>query len=124
MPKTLLVEYGTGKKFQVEIPDDSHVTFGPFSPPTANTNRVYNEGKLVGTLRVYRGKTGTNDIIGMWTNVASFRSLNDLAYKEEVAREEGAVIWKSDKDGYQREEKVSRAKEWIEDHPLLEAASD
>ena len=113
MTQRLLIERGTEKTILAEIPDDSHVTFGPFSPPTGKTTAVYNESKLVGTLRVYKGKTGTTNIIAMWTNVSSFRNLDEIDYQEQVAKEEGAILWKSGKNGYTREEKVKKAKEWV-----------
>lgn len=119
MSRTLLV---LGEKnFKLTVPDDARITFGPFSPPTGSStkpNYGVDNDRLKGTLRIYQGKTKTTEnIIGVFTNVRGFRDLSVLDYEEEVAREEGAVIWKSDKDGYKREEKVKRATKFVD--PLL-----
>lgn len=105
MARTLLV-YGD-KTFKITIPDDAKVTFAPFSPPRRgyNNNDTYNP---VGTLRVY--KTEKN-ILACFSGVHGFRDL-DLNYAEEVAKEEGATIWKDDEKGYMRETKVQGVKEW------------
>jgi len=99
------------KTFRVKVPPDAKITFGPFSPPTGQRDNWMASGKAVGTLRIYKGTK--DNIIGCFSNVTGFRDLS-MEYAEEVAREEGAVIWKSDKDGYQREEKVQRASDWVE----------
>ncbi len=57
----------------------------------------------------------------MFSGVTGFRDTG-LGYAEEVAREEGAVIWKSDQDGYQREEKVKRGRTWVT--PELESGDE
>lgn len=49
-----------------------------------------------------------------------FRELS-LDYSEQVAKEEGAVIWNSDKDGYQRQEKMQRTEAWVDPTPKLES---
>lgn len=103
--RTLLV-FGD-KKFRLTIKDDDKITFGPFSPPTRNT--VRNHGDSQGTLRVYDGKSTT--IKAVFAGVSGFRDVT-LDYEEEVAREEGAVIWKSDQHGYHKEEKINRKHEW------------
>lgn len=100
------------KTFRIKIPVDAKVTFGPFSPPAAGQRDNWMaSGKAVGTLRVYKGSK--DNIIGCFSNVSGFRDLS-MEYAEEVAREEGAVIWKSDKNGYEREEKVQRSSDWVE----------
>lgn len=100
------------KTFRIQVPTDAKITFGPFSPPTAGQRDNWMaSGKAVGTLRIYRGSK--ENIVACFSNVTGFRDLS-LDYAEEVAREEGAVIWKSDKDGYQREEKIQRASDWVE----------
>lgn len=107
MSRTLLV-FGD-KTFKVTIPDDAKVTFAPFSPPSGRPDGWRESGKAVGTLRVYQGTE--KNILGVWSGVSGFRDLS-LGYAEEVAREEGAVIWKDDEKGYTRESKVARTKEW------------
>lgn len=98
------------KTFKITVPDDAKITFGPFSPP-GKMGYTGSQERAVGTLRVYQ-KTKDN-IIAVFAGVKGFRDLS-LDYEEEVAREEGAIIWKSDKDGYKREEKVQRASEWVD----------
>lgn len=106
------------KTFRIKIPEDAKVTFAPFSPPSRERGFAGNPERAVGTLRVYKGTE--KNILACFSGVKGFRDLS-LEYAEEVAREEGAVIWKSDKDGYQREEKVQRAADWIE--PVAELAT-
>lgn len=103
------------KTFRIRIPTDAKVTFAPFSPPTREHGFGGNPDRAVGTLRIYKGSK--ENCIGVFTGVKGFRDLS-MEYAEEVAREEGAVIWKSDKDGYQREEKVQRSADWVE--PIAE----
>lgn len=115
--RTLLVERGGGSKnVKLTIPDDARVTFGPFSPPTKDKSGYHRDmGDKSGTLRVYaKGGQTTASILAVVSNVIGFRDLGVVEYEEEVAREEGAIMWKSDKDGYRREEKVRRASEWVD----------
>lgn len=93
--------------FKITIPADAKITFGPWSPPVKGFDG--NRESLKGTLRIYKGTK--DNIIGCFSGVTGFRDLT-MEYAEQVAKEEGAVIWKSDKDGYQREEKVKRSEEW------------
>ena len=112
------------KTFKIRVPDDSRITFGPWSPPSVGEKSNYSttERALAGTLRVYQGKTKTSeDVIAVFSGVTGFRDLS-LGYAEEVAREEGATIWKDDEEGYVRESKVSSKKAWIT--PELPAPSD
>lgn len=117
MSRTLLVFKDSGKKFRITIPDDAMLTFGPFSPPSKNDRGggFDNPGRAVGTLRVYTGSK--ENVLAVFAGVRGFRDMS-IEYEEEVAVEEGATIWKSDKDGYTREEKVSRKAEWVD--PVLE----
>lgn len=98
------------KTFKITVPDDAKITFAPFSPP-GKMGYGNQPERAVGTLRIYQ-KTKDN-IIAVFSGVKGFRDLT-LDYAEEVAKEEGATIWKSDRDGYQREEKVHRTREWVE----------
>lgn len=102
------------KTFKIRVPDYAQVTFGPFSPPPRGGGRNFGEypdSAKAGTLRVY-GRT-KKDILACFAGVRGFRDLS-IGYAEEVAREEGAVLWKDDEKGYTREDKVKRSKEWIE----------
>lgn len=118
MMKELLV-FGD-KTFKIKVPDDAKITFAPFSPPQKERfggGGGYNDHKA-GTLRIYQGTK--DNIIGVFAGVRGFRDTS-LDYSEEVAVEQGATIWKSDQHGYEREEKVSSRKEWV-DPPALAAA--
>lgn len=99
------------KTFKIDIPLDAKVTFAPFSPPSKEMGFAGNPSRAIGTLRIYRGTK--DNIMACFTGVSGFRDM-DLGYAEEVAREEGAILWKSDKNGYEREEKVQREAEWVE----------
>lgn len=101
------------KTFKITIPDDARVTFGPWSPPNPKNPDRFDQESRKGTLRVYRGSEKTGCALAVFSNVAGFRDLS-IGYAEEVAREEGAVIWKDDERGYTREEKVKREREWVE----------
>jgi len=101
------------KTFKISVPDDAKITFGPWSPP--NKKGHWDEGSRQGTLRIYQGSK--DNILACFANVSGFRDLT-MAYMEEVAKEEGATIWKDDEKGYMREDKVTRKKEWVAD-PLL-----
>lgn len=115
MSRTLLVE-GT-KTFKLTIPDDARITFGPWSPP--KEKGFTSEEHKRGTLRIYQSRsTRTEDIIDVFSGVTSFRDITAIEYSEQVIREEGATIWKSDKHGYERETKARYEEDWIE-APLL-----
>ena len=107
MSRELLV-FGQ-KTFKIIIPDNAKVTFGPWSPG----EKGYGDKAMSGTLRVYESKTVASTILCVFSGVTGFRDLTKLGYMEEVAKEEGAVIWEDDMNGYTREEKVSRTKEWM-----------
>jgi hypothetical protein len=111
MTRQLLV-FGE-KTFKITIPEDAKVTFGPWSPGGGQDKYGNSPSALRGTLRIYEGKTDKSTILGVFSGVTGFRDLSALEYMEEVAREEGAIIWKSDEKGYEREEKVSQSSEWI-----------
>jgi hypothetical protein len=112
MAKTLLVL--AEKNFKITIPDDAKVTFGPWSPPPKG--REWERGEKVGTLRIYQGTK--ENILACFSGVQGFRDLS-MNYAEEVAREEGATIWKDDGKGYVREDKLSIKRDWVT--PQLEA---
>lgn len=116
MPRQLLIK--GEKNFRITIPDDSKITFGPFSPPSKLEAGYANSYKAKGTLRIYQGTK--DNIIACFSGVESFRDLS-MGYAEEVAREEGATIWRDDELGYTRESKVSRTNEWVEPMKQLPA---
>ena len=103
------------KTFKITVPDDAKITFGPWSPPRTNKNgyEMNDNSARRGTLRIYTGSEKTGNVLAVFSGVLGFRDLT-LGYAEEVAKEEGATIWKDDEKGYQREESVKRSKEWVE----------
>lgn len=103
--------------FKITVPENAKITFGPWSPPTKGNNFGGDRESMKGTLRVYQGTK--DNIIACFSGVTGFRDLS-MQYAEQIAKEEGAILWKDDKDGYQREEKVQRKQEWVE-APLLAA---
>lgn len=119
MAKVILVTKAGGKQFKVTIPDGARITFGPWSPPSGAESKYSGSDKaLNGTLRVYEGTKSTENIVAVFSGVESFRDLS-LGYAEQVAREEGAVIWKDDEKGYVREDKVNRQTVWVDSDPAL-----
>jgi hypothetical protein len=104
-----LIVFGQ-KTFRITIPDDSKVTFGPWSPPDAGAKYATDKA-LIGTLRVYKGTKTTENILCVFSGVTGFRE-DTLNYEELVTKEEGALIWKSDEKGFIREEKVQRTEAW------------
>ena len=116
--RILLVQQGDNKEFRLTIPEKAKVTFAPFSPPNSSNRSSYRSSSdAVGTLRIYQGSK--DNIIGMFTDVRSFRDLTSMEYSEKVATEEVSVVWKSDANGYEREEKVNRSQEWVEGDAMV-----
>lgn len=119
MSKTLLV-YGS-KTFKITVPDDARITFGPWSPPgMGGKNDPYGSPKaLSGTLRIYSGgPKSTESVLAVFSGVEGYRDMS-IDYSEQVAVEEGATMWKSDQDGYHREEKVTGDRQWVDGRVLL-----
>lgn len=107
--KTLLV-FGE-KTFRITVPANSKITFGPWSPFKGDKSGGlgFSERALNGTLRIY---DTSKNVIAVFSGVTGYRDVS-LNYAEQVAKEEGAVIWKSDQSGYEREDKVVRKNEWV-----------
>lgn len=105
-----LLVFGT-KTFKISVPESAKITFGPWSPHQAGDKFAMTDKALNGTLRIYDPDKPTS-LLAVFSGVSGYRDLS-LSYAEEVAKEEGATIWKSDQNGYEREEKVSSKREWI-----------
>lgn len=122
MSRTILVH--GDKKFQIEIPDDAEMTFGPWSPPPRGEERAlggaWNGEQRRGTLRVYSAKKA--EILAVFAGVTSFRDISAISYREEVMKMEGDTVWKSDKDGYEHHSTQRRERYWESDTPSLPAA--
>lgn len=99
------------KTFKIGIPDEAKITFGPWSPSTGEGRYANSDKALNGTLRVYENSKSGASLLAVFSGVTSYRDTT-LDYSEMVTREEGAIVWNSDKDGYYREEKVSKAEDW------------
>jgi hypothetical protein len=112
MSKQLLV-FGE-RTFKITVPEGAKITFGPWSPP--NKKGHWDTEEKRGTLRIYKGTK--DNIIACFSGVTGFRDLS-MQYAEEVAKEEGATIWKDDEKGYMREDKVKREKAWVADPMAL-----
>jgi hypothetical protein len=122
MPKELLV-FGE-KTFKITIPDDSRITFGPWSPPSATKNTAWDAADRRGTLRIYEGKSKTSEnIIAVFTGVTGFRDTT-LDYSEQVLRLEGEAVWKSDERGYEQRTKGKTKRAWLDDTHLLRSGDD
>jgi len=118
MARTILIMFEGKKEAKAVIPDDSKLTFGPWSPGVQD--KYSNSAKaLAGTLRIYRGKTDTSGVIGVFSGVTGYRDLSLIDYSEKTAIETGSSVWKSDKRGYERKESIQYEEEW--DKPLLSA---
>src|SRR5579859_2760990 len=98
------------KTFKITVPEDAKITFGPWSPP-AKGRAGWNEGEKTGTLRIYKGTK--DNILACFAHVSGFRDLS-LGYMEQIAKEEGATVWKDDEKGYVREDKRSVQQEWVQ----------
>lgn len=117
--KTILVV--GDKTFKIAVPDDSILTFGPWSPGKKDKTTAFDVGNNIsngGTLRVYDAK---KNILACFAHVTSFRDLS-LEYSERVVVEEGSTIWNSDKEGYKREHKQAARQEWVAEPKLLNGA--
>lgn len=118
MSRRILVQSDT--KFIITIPDDATITFGPWSPPPKEKGNSWDHESKRGTLRIYAGSKKDN-ILATFSGVTSFRDLT-IGYAEEIAKEEGATIWRDDEKGYYRENKVQRSNEWVT--PKLDTPGD
>jgi hypothetical protein len=113
MSRVLLVE---GKKvFRVIIPDEAKLTFGPWSPPNAESKYNGNgEKALSGTLRVYENDKAKASILAVFSGVNSYRDISSIEYEEQIFVEKGSTVWQSDQNGYKREEAVDRTAKWVD----------
>lgn len=108
MSRTILVT-ARSKKFQITIPDEAVLTFGPWSPPVKN--KPWREDESAGTLRVYTDAKKT-DQLAMFSGVESFRDTS-IEYMEEVLVQKGATVWESDEKGYVTEDKRQGSRQWV-----------
>lgn len=116
--RTLLC-MGSEGEFKITIPEGARVTFGPNVPFTPRAN-AYASPDRGYSLRVYEGK-GNDTLIAVFSNVASFRDIT-LPHAKLVVREAGKSMWKSDENGYEVSESVSRESAFIDSARQLASA--
>lgn len=107
--RTLLC-LGKEGEFKITLPEGARVTFGPNVPFTPKNGYVDHDRGY--SLRVYEGK-GNDTLIAVFSNVASFRDIT-LPHAKLVVREAGKSMWKSDENGYEVSESVSRESAFID----------
>lgn len=101
-------------EYQIEIPADAQLTFGPAIPQARSDKGGYSvDPRREYALRVYQG-TKTN-IIAVFTGVVEFRVLDLFAVKKKIASEAGQTIWKSDEEGFEISKKVKREGKWVDE---------
>ena len=110
MSRTILVQETDGK-FQIEIPDDAELTFGPWSPPTKEDRGFRSDEQRRGTLRVYSHKKA--EILACFAGVTSFRDVSRVSYRREVVQLKGETLWESDEHGYQTSSREKRERAWV-----------
>jgi hypothetical protein len=85
--KTVVVHRGNGTNVEVECPDDTVMTFGPWSPPTGEPR---NHSDRAGTLRFYRAVAKPDRIISIISGVTGFYEAGIVSQK--VVAEPGKVV--------------------------------
>lgn len=118
MARTILIMFEGKKEAKAVIPEDSKLTFGPWSPGSKADGYNNSAKSLNGTLRIYRGKTDTSGVIGVFSGVTGYRDLSLIDYSEKTAIETGNSVWKSDKRGYEHQASVKFDEEWSEPQGL------
>jgi len=122
--RTLLVTGGR-KTFRITIPPDARVTFGPWSPPSDKGGRYGDEKAYRGTLRIYSAGTEAKaSMLGVFTDVESFRDLSLVDYEERVTAQEVQTVWKSDRHGYRSEVVGKVTAEWADPVAELPASTE
>jgi len=118
MSRTILVH--GDEKFQIEIPDDAELTFGPWSPPTKAEDRGFrSDEQRRGTLRVYSATK--KQILAVFAGVTSFRDISQITYQKEIVQLKGmtTTIWESD-DGAHKASTTSderSTRRWVPELP-------
>lgn len=111
------------KEFRITIPEDSELTFGPWSPPKEGERNYNTREERRGTLRVYGPKR--KEIYAVFSGVASFRDISVIEYTEKKMVLEGDTVWKSDSDGYEMRKSETRTRaEWVQEVPELVESPD
>ena len=109
--RTLILTNCSGKNTRVTVPDKARVVFGYIT--TTTTMKLDRYARDLPFVRAFQVFDEDESLLACFTDTASFRDAS-INYAEEVVREEGASIWKSDNNGYEREEKLKKTKAWDE----------
>lgn len=95
--RTYLLEMKDGTRKKITVPDTWKVTFGPVHPGSER-----NTGHQGIALRFWAGSTKTGQQMAVFTEVASFRTLNDMQILEEVVeRKRETFVRQGDESGEQ-----------------------
>lgn len=111
MSKTLLVF--ASKTFKITVPDEAKITFGPWSPQSEGSKYGQSEKALNGTLRIYESTKSGASVLAVFSGVTGYRDMA-IDYEEQVVVEQGSTIWRSDRNGYKREDVVKRDTGWLD----------
>jgi len=115
--RTLLCKSGNGTEFKVIIPDNTIVTFAPAIPPNSN-DRFSGEREYA--LRIYKEPKKESNLLAVFTNIRSFRDVDQIEIQTLVVRERGKSLWKSDEKGYKVENTLQRESKFTDELNLLE----
>jgi hypothetical protein len=117
--RTLIVTLDNSKNVRLNVPDGGRVSLGFVTIPTPEgvkplhwSDRPY--------FKAFQIHDKDGNSLCCMQNVSSYRDMT-INYAEEVVREEGASIWKSDNNGYEREEKLRRTQTFDEGTTQLPA---
>lgn len=95
--RTYLVTMKDDTKKKITVPDTWKVTFGPVHPGSER-----NTGHQGIALRFWAGNTKTGQQMAVFTDVASFRTLDDMQILEEVVeRKRETFVRQGDESGEQ-----------------------
>jgi hypothetical protein len=112
--RTILVH--AEETFQIEIPDDAELTFGPWSPPgEKRSGEPWSSEQRRGTLRVYAPKKA--EIWAVFSGVRDFRDISKVSYRKEVVQVKGetTTVWERDDGRYETStsRKEQEKRQWL-----------
>ena len=120
------------EQFRISVPDDAKVYLGPLVPKKeivipegakitnfyANEQQ-YNDGRSTPSYALHVEDAEGNKIACI-PGATGFRDLS-IDFTLKIASEEGSTIWKSDNEGYSRQENIRKNERWHAetDKPVL-----
>lgn len=108
--KTVIVIPNSTKTFRVQLRDDSTCGFEWLKTWVDGAKTTaYDRAQLLFVIRDAAG-----NMLASFENIRSFRD-STINYAEEIINEGGTVVWKSDNNGYEREEKVQKTRSWMDE---------